>query len=132
MTGSYPRATVNIGLRWDFFGLVYEHHANQANFVPSGPPTGSPMYILPPNPGDAFLAGTPTCTPTSTDLPCLLQKDGIALAITNKYGKGLGKSQKTNFAPRFGFAYQVTPKLVARGDLGFSTTALRIVDFHPI
>ena len=37
---------------------------------------------------------------------------------TNKYGKGLGQSQKTNFAPRIGFAYQVTPKLVARGGFG--------------
>ena len=31
-----PKLTVNLGLRWDFFGLVLEHHANQANFVPSG------------------------------------------------------------------------------------------------
>src|SRR5204862_1788714 len=48
----------------------------------------------------------------------LLTTDNIALAVTNKYGKGLGKSQKTNFAPRFGFAYQVTPKFVARGGFG--------------
>src|SRR6266536_1577125 len=54
-----PKLTVNLGLRWDFFGLVYDH-----------------------------------------------------------YGKGLGNSQKSNFAPRFGFAYQVTPKFVARGGFG--------------
>ena len=29
-----------------------------------------------------------------------------------------GTTQKTNFAPRFGFAYQVTPKFVARGGFG--------------
>src|SRR5438874_5137957 len=47
-----------------------------------------------------------------------LAKDGITLAITNKYGQGLGNSQKTNFAPRVGFAYQVSPKLVVRGGWG--------------
>ncbi len=29
-----PKLTVNLGLRWDFFGLVFEHHGAQANFVP--------------------------------------------------------------------------------------------------
>ena len=104
-----PKLTVNLGLRWDFFGLVYEHHGAQANFVPGGPPTGSPMYILPGGTNAANL---------STSFNSLLAKDGIALAITNKYGKGLGNSQKTNFAPRLGFAYQVSPKLVARGGFG--------------
>ena len=42
-----PRLTINLGLRWDFFGLVFEHHGAQANFAPSGAPTGSPLYILP-------------------------------------------------------------------------------------
>ena len=103
------KLTINLGLRWDFFGLVYEHHQNQANFVPSGPPTGSPLYIIPKGPNANNL---------STSFNTLLAKDGIGLAITNQYGKGLGNSQKTNFAPRFGFAYQATPKLVARGGFG--------------
>ena len=49
---------------------------------------------------------------------CHAIKDGIALKIGNSFGKGLGNSQYTNFAPRFGFAYQVTEKLVARGGFG--------------
>ena len=44
--------------------------------------------------------------------------DGVEVLVTDKYGKGLGTSQKANFAPRVGFAYQVTPKLVARGGFG--------------
>jgi hypothetical protein len=104
-----PKLTVNLGLRWDFFGLVYEHHGAQANFVPGGAPTGSPMYILP---------GGTNASNLSTSFNSLLAKDGIALAITNKYGKGLGNSQKANFAPRLGFAYQVSPKLVTRGGFG--------------
>jgi Carboxypeptidase regulatory-like domain/TonB dependent receptor/TonB-dependent Receptor Plug Domain len=104
-----PKLTVNLGLRWDFFGLVYEHHGAQANFVPSGAPTGGPMYLLPGGTNPADL---------SSSFTTLLAADGIALDITNKYGKGLGNSQKSNFAPRVGFAYQATPKLVARGGFG--------------
>jgi hypothetical protein len=109
-----PKLTVNLGLRYDFFGLVGEHHENQANFVPaSGSPTHTPLYIIPPGPNSGNLSsGCPTCF---TDL---LAKDGITLAVTNKYGQGLGYSQKTNFAPRVGFAYQVSPKLVVRGGWG--------------
>jgi hypothetical protein len=107
------KLTLNFGLRWDFFGLVYDHYGKQANFVPFGPPTGSPLYIIPVSSNAGNLSsGCATCF---TDL---LSADGIGLATTNKYGKGLGDSQKTNFAPRFGFAYQVTPKLVARGGFG--------------
>jgi len=103
------KLTVNLGLRWDFFGLVYEHHGAQANFVPRGAPTGGPLYILPGGTNPASL---------SSSFTTLLTADGIGLAITNKYGKGLGNSQKSNFAPRVGFAYQVTPKFVARGGFG--------------
>ena len=42
-----PKLTVNLGLRWDFFGLVFEHHGAQANFVPSGPPTNSSTVSAP-------------------------------------------------------------------------------------
>ena len=51
--------------------------------------------------------------------------------IGNKYGKGLGKSQKTNFAPRVGFAYQVTPKLVARGGFGMFYNGFENRGFSP-
>src|SRR6185437_12111436 len=121
-----PKLTVNLGLRWDFFGLVFEHHGNQANFVPGGPPTGGPMYLIPNGPNSGNLSsGCPTCF---TDL---LAKDGIALTIGNKYGKGLGNSQKTNFAPRVGFAYQVTPKLVARGGFGIFYNGFENRGFSP-
>ena len=63
-----PKLTLNLGLRWDFFGLVYEHHSNQANFVPSGPPTGGPMYIIPTGPNAGNL---------SPSFTSLLAQDGI-------------------------------------------------------
>jgi hypothetical protein len=104
------KLTINLGLRYDFFGLVGEHHENQANFVPaSASPTHTPLYIIPPGPNSGNL---------SPSFLTLLGQDGITLDVTNKYGQGLGYSQKTNFAPRLGFAYQVSPKLVVRGGWG--------------
>jgi carboxypeptidase family protein/TonB-dependent receptor-like protein len=103
------KLTINLGVRWDYFGLVYDHFAKQANFVPGGPPSGSPLYIIPPG---------PLATQLSTSFESLLAADGIGLAVTKQYGKGLGRSQTSNWAPRFGFAYQATPKFVVRGGAG--------------
>lgn len=103
------KLTLNLGVRWDFFGLVYDHFAKQANFVPSGPPSGGPLYIIPPGPLATQLSGS---------FQSLLATDGIGLAVTKQYGKGLGRSQTSNWAPRFGFAYQATPKFVVRGGAG--------------
>ncbi len=103
------KLTLNLGVRYDFFGLVYEHHHNQANFVPAGGSFGGPTYLIPPGPNSSNL---------SPSFLALLAKDGIALDVTNKFGGGLGNSQNTNFAPRIGFAYQANAKLVVRGGWG--------------
>jgi hypothetical protein len=116
-----PKLTLNLGLRWDFFGLVYEHHGHQANFVPGGAPTGAPLYLIPPG----------TDLSSLTNFTSLLAADGITPLVTDKYGKGLGRSQKTNFAPRFGFAYQVTPKFVARGGFGLFYNGFENRGFSP-
>jgi hypothetical protein len=117
-----PKLTVNLGVRYDFFGLVYEHHANQANFVPGGPPTGGPMYIIPTGPNAGNL---------SPSFLSLLAKDGITLATTGAYGTGLGHSQKGNFAPRIGLAYQFTPKLVVRTGFGIFYNGFENRGFSP-
>ena len=119
------KLTLNLGLRWDFFGLVGEKRGHQANFVPSGPP-GGPVYILPAGPDSQNLStGCGTCFTT------LAAKDGVAVLMTNQYGAGLGNSQYTNFAPRFGFAYQVSPKLVARGGFGMFFNGFENRGFSP-
>jgi len=105
-----PKLTLNLGLRYDFFGLVFEHHNAQANFVPAGSPINSPAYILPPN--------GPNVGNLSSSFTTLLAQDGITLLTTSKYGGGQGNSQGNNFSPRVGFAYQATPKLVVRGGFG--------------
>src|SRR5438477_11599292 len=84
------------------------------------------MYIIPQGPNANNLSSG--CLNCFTDL---LTKDGIALNVTNRYGKGLGKSQTSNFAPRLGLAYQVTPKLVARGGFGIFYNGFENRGFSP-
>ncbi len=103
------KLTLNLGVRWDWFSPTGERYGAQANFVPAVP--GQAEYIIP-----ATRQGKPDLSASFTDL---LQKDGINLIYSNKDGgSGLSRVQKNNFAPRFGFAYQVTPKLVVRGGYG--------------
>ena len=120
-----PKLTLNLGVRYDFFGLVGEHHENQANFVPAGPPTGVPTYILLPGPGNR------NANNLSPSFTSLLAADGIALATTTKFGQGLGSSQDYNFAPRLGLAYQVNPKLVVRSGFGLFYNGFENRGFSP-
>lgn len=113
--------TLNLGLRWDYFGLIYELYGRQANWVPYGPPTNAPMFLIPSGVNPANLS------PSFTNQ---LAADGITLKIGG-YGKGLGTPQKGNFGPRFGFAYQVTPKLVARGGIGLFFNAFENQGYGP-
>jgi hypothetical protein len=119
------KLTVNLGLRYDFFGLVYEHHSNQANFIPAGGPFGGPAYLLP--------GGKNSCSTAdlSQSFLTLLAQDGILCEATNAEGAGLGNSQKNNFAPRVGFAYQVNPKLVVRGGFGIFYNGFENRGFSP-
>jgi hypothetical protein len=121
------KLTVNIGLRYDFFGLVFEHHSHQANFIPAGGPFGQAAYLLP---------ASTSCQPgvdLSASFVNLLAnpKDNILCENTNAYGAGLGHSQNNNWAPRVGFAYQVTPKLVVRGGFGMFYNGFENRGFSP-
>lgn len=103
-----PKLTLNLGLRWEHFGLPEEVHGRQANFVP-GIPFKTAAYLLPDSPKDRNLALSPSVLST-------LAQDGIALKFVKN--PALAYAQNANFAPRFGFAYQVSPKLVMRGGFG--------------
>ncbi len=115
-----PKLTINLGLRWDYFGPIGESNGGQANFVPGGAPDGKPEFIIPAHGKDnRTLSTNSTCSGINcSGFVDLLAQDGITLLQTDKYGKGLLRTQKANFAPRVGFAYQVTPKLVTRGGFG--------------
>ena len=106
-----PKLTVNLGLRYDYFSPIRETNGGQANFVQSGPPNGTPTYLIPASGKDDRSL--------STSFINLLAQDGIALQQTDQFGQGLVQTQKNNFAPRIGLAYQINPKLVVRGGFGF-------------
>ncbi len=101
------KLTLNLGLRWEHFSPTNAKDYVQANFV-SGP--GKPRFIIPasrkdnPRVSQSFLDG--------------LAKDGIDLVYTDEFGSGIAITQKKNFGPRFGFAYQFNEKLVVRGGYG--------------
>jgi len=115
-----PKLTVNLGLRYDYFGPINETNGGQANFVPSGAPDNKPEFIIPSKGKDGrTLSNNSTCAGIGcTGFTDLLTQDGISLLSTDKYGQGLLQTQKENFAPRIGIAYQISPKLVTRGGFG--------------
>ena len=104
-----PRLTLNLGIRWDYFGPINESNGAQANFIQSGPPSSKPVYLIPT--GKAISTLSPSFI-------ALTAKDGIAIVQGDQYGKSLVEVQKSNFSPRVGFAYQLTPKSVVRGGTG--------------
>ena len=121
-----PKLTLNLGLRWDYFGPINEVGGDQANFVPSPVPSknfGAPTFIVPATGSGTRTLSTNTSCQAGGISDCwgfqdLLAADGITLAVTDRYGKGMVDTQKNNLAPRVGFAYQVTPKWVVRGGFG--------------
>jgi hypothetical protein len=94
-----PRLTLNLGLRYELFTTVKERHDEQGTFDlqdPSRPtiivPKGQTMQLTP------TLASMITVSPTGS--------------------RGLIPVAAHNFAPRIGFAFQLTPGTVLRGGYG--------------
>jgi hypothetical protein len=115
-----PKLTINLGLRWDYFGPIQETNGGQANFVPSALNGGNPTFLLPKTGKDSRALSSTAANPSlaGEGFLDLLAKDGITLDETNQYGRGLQQVQKNNFSPRVGLAYQITPKLVVRSGFG--------------
>jgi len=138
-----PQLTLNLGLRWDYFSPIGESNGGQANFVQNGPPNGAPTYLIPATGKDnrslsCSSLSTPGCTSANINPALagdgfldLAAKDGIAVESTNRYGNSLTQTQKTNFAPRVGFAFQAMPKLVARGGVGLFFNAFENQGYGP-
>jgi hypothetical protein len=118
-----PKLTLNLGLRWDYFGQTFERFGAQANFIP-GINGAAATYLIPTKrAGDilspSFLNLTANDNYTYTNAAGQQETyHGVPINIVYDRHGGLGLSQRDNFGPRIGFAYQMTPKLVMRGGYG--------------
>ncbi len=116
------KLTLNLGVRWDYYSPVLERNGAQADFVPYGGPLGfkTPVYIIPASGKSPRALSSTANTPSlnGNGFVDLLATDGIKLLQTDAYGNGMVQVPNTNFAPRIGLAYQISPKLVMRAGAG--------------
>ncbi len=105
-----PRLTLDLGVRYDYYQPYKENGGQQGNFVVTGPlgiGTGAGIYELPDSARNVTLGPLFLST---------LAKDNVTVQYVSN--ERLATSQKTNFAPRVGFAYQARPNTVFRGGFG--------------
>ncbi len=115
------RLTLNLGLRYEFFGQIRERYGADAIMDP-GVYT-SQNNELPPKTGQNTVSGAQyiiNCASKNVALSpsftSQLATEGIALTYSCQ--PGLMSSPLTDFSPRGGVAWQVTNKLVARMGYG--------------
>jgi hypothetical protein len=114
-----PELTLNLGLRWDLTTPYAENDGLQSNFIGSGNGNdpGGTLYV----PSKTFGKGM------SAEFLAQLATDGITMKSDS--GLNTGDYQKTNFAPRLGFAYHFVPRGVVRGGYGIAYGALGNIGF---
>ncbi len=118
------RLTLNFGARYDYSTPYLERHDNQAAFVPTSAytsgGTASGQYRIP-------------ISKQNVAIPAkflqLLSEDHIALTYTNN--RYLVEPQKSNVAPRVGFAYKATEKAVLHGGYGIFFGGLESTGYFP-
>jgi hypothetical protein len=117
-----PKLTVEMGLRYDYYQPYKESAGLMANFVPTsmtfnsttGTSTGTGIYKIPMQNQNM---------PLSPAFLALLAQNNITLQYDPD--PRLSKAQKTNFAPRLGFAYTLGTRTVIRGGYGIAFSSIQ-------
>ena len=113
------RLTLNLGIRWEGIPHAYDTEKRASNFYPNlydpkQAPTFLPAGSLDPNgPGFSKVTGIPL-----SDVNFYL--NGVGLAGRNGIPNGLVDNHWATFAPRVGFAYDLTgrQKTIVRSGFG--------------
>ncbi len=100
-----PKLTVNLGVRYEYFGPLVELYGAESNF-----------QFLPGGGGNFLLTKQRCSTALSPSFLAAAAKDNVNIVCSSQ--PGLETVQKLNFSPRVGFAYQLTHRLVARAGYG--------------
>ena len=106
-----PKLTLSYGLRYDYYQPTGEMAGGFANFVPLtlGVGTGTANYVLP-------AQWQNTSGLFASSFSSLLAANNVNVQYDSN--PRLSTSQKTNFGPRVGVAYQIDPKTVVRAGGG--------------
>lgn len=114
-----PRLTLNLGLRWDGIPHTYEQNNRQSNFYTNLYNPANAAIILP---NGTIAPGSPGLGASSNSILAgyPLYLNGIGIAGHNGIPRGLVQNDWALFAPRLGFAYDLTGsgKTVVRGGFG--------------
>lgn len=104
------KLTLNLGLRYDYFSPFQNKSGYLTNLVVTSRGIGTGMGVL----------DVPSKIQSQSVFPAaflsLLASQNVTLQYVSN--QALVTTQKTNFAPRLGFAYQIDPKTVMRGGVG--------------
>ncbi|MGB7438626.1 MAG: TonB-dependent receptor [Candidatus Acidiferrum sp.] len=99
--------TVNLGLRWEYFGHGVAPNGQALNFIP-GAGTAASEFLMPTQTCNAGLLSASVLAAAATD----------NINVVCSHNPALLNSDLNDFAPRIGLAYQLQKRLVVRSAFG--------------
>jgi hypothetical protein len=106
--------TLNYGLRYEYHPVFQDYNHNVANFDPTYTSVQNGQVVH----GAVVIPGQSTYALVNPGFAAAVAPDPIITAAQAGIPVGLRFSQKTDFAPRIGFAWKLGNKMVLRGGYG--------------
>lgn len=120
-----PRLTLNLGLRWSYYGATWEDGNTVTNFNPSAWSAAQAPVINTAGHETLNSSGQPlTASGTVANL-----NDGLVTAGQSGTPRGFNTPRKANFGPRLGFGYRLTNdgKTSVHGGFGMGYTQIALL-----